>query len=116
MSGFDPTPFIAYHREQNKREQELIEQLVEEAKREARRLAGRLVREAGVSGVILFGSLAEGTVYRREFDIDLAIEGGDEYRAVAIAEGCAFPVDVCDYDDLPETLRKRIDIYGIRLV
>ncbi len=65
MPGFDPRPFIAYQHEQNKRERELIEHQVEEAKREARRLAGRLVREAGVSGVILFGSLVEGTVYRR---------------------------------------------------
>ena len=72
--------------------------------------------KAGVREVYLFGSVAEGTARGLDFDIDLALQGGDEIRAVLIAEESDFPVDVSDYDELPEYIRRRIDTHGLALL
>ena len=112
MKKFDPATYAAFHARQNAKEEELLKGKMLEAKKEARRLAALFVEEAGVERVILFGSLAEGTVRNINFDIDLAIVGGDEMRAQVIAEKSDFPIDLTDYDDLPLHIQQRIDSYG----
>ena len=47
-----------------------------------------------------------------DFDIDLAIVGGDEMRAQVIAEKSGFSIDVTDYEVLPPHIQRRIDDYG----
>lgn len=73
MTGFDAESYVSAWRFRNKKEQKRIEQLAGEALQEENRLAGIFTEKAGVGEVILFGSLAEGTVKRDRFDIDLAI-------------------------------------------
>lgn len=65
--------------------------------------------------VILFGSLAEGTTRSLNFDIDLAIKGGDQNRALRIGLESHFAVDIVDYDSASPHLRQRIDRQGVLL-
>lgn len=50
--------------------------------------------------VVLFGSTVPGRPYRRESDIDLAVEGGDHARLERLAADVARPVDVIRLDEL----------------
>lgn len=115
MSGFDPAPFAAAWRRQNERERRLIEERSTEARSEAERLAAAFADDAGATGVILFGSVAEGTVRNLDFDVDIAIEGGDWSRARSIADESPFRVDVVELDRLPPHIRERVLTRGIRL-
>lgn len=112
MKKFDPAPYAAFHRLRNAKEEEKIRIRMGEAREEAHRMAVLFAEEAGVKRVILFGSLAEGTVRNIDFDIDLAIVGGDEMRAQVIAERSSFCIDLTDYEDLPRHIQQRIDDYG----
>lgn len=58
--------------------------------------------------VILFGSLAEGTVTSENFDIDLAVESDRYLQLVAIALDSEFKVDVVELGSLPKAVRKRV--------
>jgi predicted nucleotidyltransferase len=113
---FDPAPYAAFHRSRNAKEEKLINIRIGEARKEARRMAALFAEQAGVERVILFGSLAEGTVRSIDFDIDLAVVGGDEMRAQVIAEKSGFSIDVTDYEDLPPHIQRRIDDYGEKLL
>ena len=64
---------------------------------------------------MLFGSLAENTIRKENFDIDLAIYGGNWSKAQEIAEGSTYKVDLIDYKDAPVHIQKRIDERGICL-
>jgi predicted nucleotidyltransferase len=114
--SFDPEPFVRHYREANAREEALIAERAARALDEAKRLA-REIRAAdqGVRGVILFGSLAEGGPRRIDFDIDLALEGGDLYRALDIVEDSSFDVDLVSLERLHDHVRARILEKGIRL-
>ncbi len=116
MTGFNAESYAPVWKSRNKKEQQRIEQLTGEALEEAERLAGLFAEKAGVEEVILFGSLAEGTVKRDRFDIDLAIRGGDWFRAREAAETSRFAVDVVEYEKLPKHLQRRIDDKGKMLV
>ena len=116
MTGFNAESYASSWRSRNKKEQKRIEQLAGEALQEANRLAGISAEKAGIGEVILFGSLAEGTVKRDRFDIDLAIRGGDWFRACEVAERSRFAVDVVEYGNLPKHLQRRIDEKGKVLV
>ena len=112
MTGFDAESYASAWKSRNKKEQQRIERLTGEAVQEAQRLAGIFTEKAGVEEVILFGSLAEGTVTSDHFDIDLAIRGGDWFRACEAAETSRFAVDVVEYENLPKHLQRRIDEKG----
>jgi predicted nucleotidyltransferase len=116
MSVFDPRPFVEAIQRRNEETRAALASRRDRAIQEARSLAGRIKREVpGVEEVILFGSVAEDRVVGPDFDIDLAIVGGDPYLAEDIATGGEFRVDIADFTRLPEHLRKRISERGIKL-
>jgi hypothetical protein len=79
----------------------------------ARDLARRIKEKDGaVRGVILFGSMAEGVPRNSDFDIDLALDGGDAYRAMDIKDESSYEVEL---RLLPPRVRKRILERGIAL-
>ncbi len=115
MRTFNAESYAAAWRKRNKNEQERTEQRIRAALIEAKRLARLLAADAAVAETILFGSLAEETVRNENFDIDLAIRGGNWLKAQEIAEDSPFKVDVVEYDAVPEHIRKRIDERGLVL-
>lgn len=86
--------------------------LEESARRDAGRIARLLIREFGAKRVWLFGSLATGRGFRRNSDIDLAVEGlrpDQFFRAVGRALQLArFPVDLKPFEELPADAQRRI--------
>ena len=114
--NFDPRPYIAYYKSKNEEEERAIRARAADALKEARRLA-REIRAADptVRAVILFGSLAEEGPRRLDFDIDLALMGGDIDKAMDVVDKSAFDVDVVDFERLPEHIRTRIRTRGVML-
>jgi len=83
---------------------------------EARRIAERIQgADSDVRSVILFGSLAEDGPRRKDFDIDLAIVGGDVYKAMDAADDSPFKVDIVSLERLPPHVRDRIARRGVDL-
>ena len=114
--SFDPSPFVEGIRRANAAEAEKIRERAFLAKEEALRLAAAIhERDSAVRSIFLFGSLAHGQPKRLDFDIDLALEGGDLYRALDITEGSAFRVDLVDLRLLPERSAAQIREQGVRL-
>lgn len=114
--SFDPRPFAEGIRRENAAEEEKIRERAFLAKEEALRLAITIrERDSAIRSVFLFGSLAHGQPRRLDFDIDLALEGGDLYRALDSTEGSAFRVDLVDLSLLPERSAARIREHGLRL-
>jgi len=79
-------------------------------------VAGARLREVyGVTGVRLFGSLANGTC-RADSDVDLAVSGLERARyfeALAdLMEILGAPVDLIRMEEAPQSLRERIDAEG----
>ncbi len=109
MTSFDADSFARGLRELNDAEKRQIAQRLTEARAEAARLIDRLQRQAGCAEVVLFGSVADGSVRNLNFDIDLAIVEGDLFGAVEIAEQSPFAVDVIDYNNCPDHVRASID-------
>lgn len=106
---FDPERYATGLRAANERERREIERRAEAALREAQRIAGEIGRgDAAVERVVLFGSLAEGSPGTARFDIDLALEGGDVYAAMEVAESSPWPVDIVDLDRLPEHIQQAV--------
>ena len=113
---FDPRPYAEHYRAENEAELRAIRDRASAALAEARCLAERILREdSGVRAVILFGSLAEDGPRRKDFDIDLALDGGDLYKALDSVEDSAFDVDVVKLERLPPHVRARVDARGIVL-
>ena len=113
---FDPRPYAEHYRVDNEAELGAIRERASAALVEACRLAERILREdSSARAVILFGSLAEDGPRRKEFDIDLALDGGDLYKALDSVEDSAFDVDVVQLDRLPPHVRARVDARGIVL-
>ena len=114
--NFDPRPFAEHYRASNEAELRAIAERADAALEEARQLAQR-IRQAdpGVRAVILFGSLAEEGPRRLDFDIDLALDGGDVYKALDSTESSPFEVDVVQLDRLPEHVRARVRARGVIL-
>jgi Nucleotidyltransferase domain. len=113
-----PIPYKADAiRKQNEDERRRLADLRGAAFAEAQRLAARIEKLApGVEQVILFGSVAEDTIRDADFDLDLAIVGGDSYLVEDIVSESSFKVDVVDYERLPEHLQRRIDERGVALI
>ncbi|HAK95998.1 MAG TPA: DNA polymerase subunit beta [Planctomycetes bacterium] len=88
------------------------EALIARARASARDVARLLVREFGAKRVWLFGSLAAGAGFRRNSDIDLAVEGldpDDFFRAVGRSLGVSeFSIDLKPMEELPPAWREKI--------
>lgn len=113
--NFDVRPYIEYWNAKNRQERKTLVRRREEGLLEARRLAQTLRAEALVEKVVLFGSLAEGELANANFDIDLAIQGGDTQKAFRLAVSDVFRVDLVEYKELPLHVRLRIDAKGLTL-
>jgi|GEM_PF-3290595 predicted nucleotidyltransferase len=112
---FDPAPYIEHYKSENEREQRLIKARLAEAKVEADKLAERLHKLEGVRVVWFFGSAARGDATRVDFDLDLALEGGDVHRGLDVVEDSSFAVDLVSFDRLPASFQALIRQHGIRL-
>lgn len=112
MSEFDAQSYASFWKKQNEAEKKRIKDRTRKALEEAHHIATRLVLEAAVKKVVLFGSLAENTVKNEQFDIDLAVWGGNWSVAQEIGEKSPFSVDIVEYENLPPHLKKRIDARG----
>ena len=83
------------------------------ARSEALRLAQAFAEaDPDVRRVLLFGSVAGGRVRTLDFDIDLAIEGGDVLQAWRIADESSYAVDVVDLDDVSPAFRAAVEKRG----
>jgi predicted nucleotidyltransferase len=71
-----------------------------------------LDRDPSIRRIVLFGSLATGTVRDLSFDIDIALSGALVFKLAAWGEDQAIPVDIVDYDALTEEFRADIDRLG----
>lgn len=106
---FDPERYASGLRKINEIERQRITEKAEEARREAQRLAKRIGEQDGeVRRVYLFGSLLGDLPRSTSFDIDIALDGGDLYKAMDVTEESAFSVDLVDLERLPEHVRARI--------
>ena len=112
MNDFDAESYASFWRERNQAEKNRIHKRMGEAHKEARRIALKLINDAGVDKVALFGSLAEESIRNEQFDIDLAIWGGDRNKAEEIAEESTFKIDILEFEQLPPHIKKRIELRG----
>ncbi len=111
--AFDPKPYAAGLRRQNAREAACIQEGTERARAEAQTIARRIGgADPSAKAIYLFGSLAGDGPRHVNFDIDLALDGGDVYAAEAIAEDAEFSVDLVSLDRLPADMRDRIKAHG----
>jgi predicted nucleotidyltransferase len=87
---------------------------------EVRRAAAALRKKFAYDELLLFGSLASGR-FDRHSDIDLAVKG---LASEHYFKACAFLIhelsgnhdlDLKPYEDLDESLRRRIDGEGVRI-
>ncbi len=89
---------------------------LEAAFSEAKRVAIAIKsHDPAVLAVILFGSVARKDPSNLSFDIDIALDGGDTYKAMDITETSPFDIDVVSLNLLPDHVRKGILEYGIVL-
>jgi len=89
---------------------------VAEAKAEAARLARSFAAEdPALRRAVLFGSVARGRVSGPGLDIDIAVEGGDILRYIAVAERSSFSVDVVDLQNVSEEFRRLVLSDGVTL-
>ena len=114
--AFDPEPYAAKLRELNDRERARTAGRAARERDAAGRIACRIGKsDACVRAVYLFGSPAGGVPERADFDIDLALKGGDVYAAQSLAEGAPVPCDVVSLERLPGHVRDRIHASGVVL-
>lgn len=115
--SFDPEPYASGLRQRNDRERVLIAERLVHARAEAQRLARVIIAaDPFVRAVYLFGSVAEGQPRHIDFDIDIALEGGDSYEAMDIVQTSPFAIDVVDLALVPAHVRERILNNGIRFL
>ena len=99
--------------EEERVRQERLTAKIHAAHEEVQQLVRRFQEEdPGLRRIILFGSLGEGRVKREDFDIDLAFEGANYLRCLAIALQSNFKVDLIDMNSAAEGLRREIEHYG----
>ena len=112
--NFDPEPYIRFHLSENTLETRAIAERVQKAQDEARRLAQILLSQVpGLQSVILFGSTARGDPSHLDFDIDLALDGGDDSLALDLVNDSAFEVDLVVLKNLPPHFSDLIQTSGI---
>jgi predicted nucleotidyltransferase len=114
--GASPRPYIDHYRAENDAELREIRERAASAIAEGRRIAQRIRRaDPEVRDVILFGSLVEDGPRRKDFDIDLAISGGDVFKAMEAAEDSPFEIDIVCLERLPAHIRDRVRKSGVAL-
>lgn len=114
--SFDPRPYISGLRRRNDEEQREIAERARVAVGEAKRVADAIIqRDLDVRRVFLFGSLASGSPRHLDFDIDLALDGGNVLDALDITELSAHSIDIVDFQLLPEHVRAATLANGIVL-
>ena len=106
---FDPEAYASGLRAFNDREKKLLESRLAEALEESQKIIDRLLSEASCTKAVVFGSVAKGTVRNLQFDIDIAIWGGDIMVAQEIAMESDFSVDIVEYERVPAHIQKSID-------
>jgi predicted nucleotidyltransferase len=112
--SFDPESYAAGIRKLNAAERARIKASMERARGDAERLAAAILeKDPGVRRVILFGSVATGAARSEDFDIDLALDGGDVQAAMDLTEGLAFRVDLLSLARAPESVRRAILERGV---
>lgn len=110
---FDPEIYAANIRKRNAEEIEAIKKRLALAKEEARMLSQKIyAQDSNVKTIYLFGSVATERVSSIDFDIDLAIEGGDIYKAMDMVESSNFKVDLVDFKKLPNRTQNLIKSTG----
>jgi len=110
---FNPEIYAANIRKLNIQESEAIKKKLAIAKEEAIILAKKIyAQNPAVKTIYLFGSVATQRASSLYFDIDLAIEGGDIYRAMDIVENSDFKVDLVDFKKLPKHTQDLIKSTG----
>ena len=112
---FDPAPYIRHYVEENERTARQLKLRLEVAVREAERLAQKLKSLTGVRAIWFFGSAARGDPHELEFDLDLAMDGGDLYAGLDLVAESEFSVDLVSLSQLPERFREQIASQGRRL-
>lgn len=90
---------------------------LKEARKEGERIAAKIWAEVpGVKRILGFGSVfEEGRSFSEISDIDLAIEGGDYFKAFKMAEDSVFRVDLVDLTGRESAFLKLIKDRGIVL-
>ena len=99
-------------------EQKLLQQRIKCADDEIKKLLARFLEiDPRLQKVVLFGSLAKGSVKSLKFDIDLAVQCTNDkfYSLVATALDSDFKVDVLDLDAMDNEFRTLILKDGIVL-
>ena len=97
----------------NKLEDKHIKDKIREAQQEVDRLVNRFLEiDPAIEKIVLFGSLAEGTVFSLHFDIDLAVCSQEYLKLIGCGLKSSFPVDVVDLDHVPEPYKASIEKYG----
>jgi predicted nucleotidyltransferase len=95
------------------RDESLREHLRKDALRTARKMAGILVKEFGVTKVILFGSVVKEKSFDDSSDIDIAVEGLRKrayFTALArLMMESQFEIDLKPLEDVGGALRQRIE-------
>lgn len=86
MSNFDASSYASFWRKCNREERNRIRERSKESRGEA-----------------------------EKFEIDLAIFGGNWFRACEITKESAFKIDVVEYENLPSHIKARIDAKGVIL-
>jgi predicted nucleotidyltransferase len=114
---FDPLPYATNLRRENEAELQRTGLRHELALLEARQIALRIKQASPQTRrVILFGSAATGVPRNPRFDLDLALEGGDLYRALDVVAEASIHVDLVDLTLVPPHLRRRIEETGVDLI
>ncbi|TVR62526.1 MAG: nucleotidyltransferase domain-containing protein [Spirochaetaceae bacterium] len=93
-----------------------IAERVADARREIDRLVEQFrAADPGVRRIVLFGSLAKGSVKRLSFDIDLAVESDEYMRLLDIALDSDFKVDLVDLTFCSQYIAIAIEQHGKEL-
>lgn len=114
--AFDAEAYARGIRRLNAAERERMAVRLTRARDEAERLARALrAADAGISRVLLFGSVARGDPRDERFDIDLCIDGGDLYKALDVVGDSPFSVDLVELRLLSAGMRELVEEGGIEL-
>lgn len=98
---------------ENRLEAQRTKEKIRAAHQEVRRLVAQFLEiDPAIETIVLFGSLAEGTVFSIDFDIDLAVRSEEYLQLVGCGLKSSFRVDVVDLDHVADPIKSSIGKYG----
>ena len=98
---------------ENRLEAQRTKEKIRTAHQEVRRLVAQFLEiDPAIETIVLFGSLAEDTVFSIDFDIDLAVSSEKYLQLVGCGLKSSFRVDVVDLDHVAHPIKSSIDKYG----